>query len=135
MSQRSIQAVLLVLLIAGVAGSGVAQKPVKTVVIPMMALFTGDSGYKISDDAGPYVHQGTTTDLNNLTIDTDGHFIMVVRAVSGRFVNLLFDTPCTPGPTNPDDCPDPNFLLSTDPVQTTQLVTEDLLEMPVHPTQ
>lgn len=121
MSRRFIKAVLLVLLVAGLAGSGGAQKPAKNVVIPMMALLSGEAGSRITDDGlGPYVHQGTTSEENNLTIDTDGHFLMVVRAVSGRKLDLLFDTQCTPPPQpNPDDCADPDFLFSTSPVQTT----------------
>ncbi len=121
MSQKFIRAVLMVLLVAGVVGTGVAQKGGRSVVIPMMALFSGESGVKITDDGlGPYVHQGTTTELNNLQIEGDGHFTMVVRSVSGRKVNLLFDTLCRlPGTPNPDGCADPYFLLSTTPVQTT----------------
>ncbi len=121
MSRRFVKAVLLVLLVAGVVGSGVAQKPARNVVIPMMALLSGESGFRITDDGfGPYVHQGTATDLNNVTIDTDGHFLMVVRDVSNRKLKLLFNTPCIPpaGP-NPDDCPDPSFLLSSTAVETT----------------
>ena len=119
MSRRSIQTFLLVVLVAGVAGRGIAQKPAKSIVIPMMALLTGDSGYRITGDGGPYTHQGTATDLNNLTIENDGHFIMVVRAITGRWVNLLFNAQCTSHEPNIEDCADPDFLLSADAVQTT----------------
>jgi hypothetical protein len=121
MSRKLLQALLLALLVAGVVGTGVAQKGGKSVVIPMTALFSGESGVKITDDGlGPYVHQGTTTELNNVQIEGDGHFIMVVRTVSHRMLNLLFDTQCRPPvDPNPVDCADPNFLLSPTPVQTT----------------
>jgi hypothetical protein len=121
MSRTLIKVVILALLVAGIAGSGVAQKPARNTVIPMMASLSGETGFKITDDGlGPYVHQGTTTELNNLTIDTDGHFLMVVRAVSGRKLNLLFETQCLPpADPNPDDCPNPSYLLSSTAVGTT----------------
>ena len=115
MSRRTLNIVLWGTFIAVVLGGGAAVMsggpPVKD--IPITALFSERVGDKITADGGGfYVHQGTSLDVNNISITaSDGHFLMVVRASSGRYVNLDFGTRVTPpeGP-NPAECAKAYFL-------------------------
>lgn len=83
--------------------------------IPVSALFSERVGDKVTGDGGGYyVHQGTSLDVNNISISgKDGCFVMVVRASSGRFVDLDFGARVTPPEAvNPPECAPANFLAS-----------------------
>ena len=123
MSRKSLNIVIwclfvVVALVGAAAMSGGA--PAKD--IPMTALFSERGGDKIMGDGGGfYVHQGTSLDVNNVSLSgREGNFVMVVRANSGRFVDLNFDTRVAPPESeNPSECAKGYFLATPDrPVQT-----------------
>jgi len=113
MSRRCANVVLGALFIAAVLGGAAVTSggaPAKD--IPMMALFTERAGDKITGDGGGfYVHQGTSLDVNNVSISgRDGYFVMVVRASSERSVNLNFNAQITQDAVNPAECAKAYFL-------------------------
>lgn len=107
----SLWAVFAAVVIGGVAAVKSDGAAAKT--IPMMALFSDRAGDKVTGDGGGfYAHQGTTLDVNNISISGNtGDFVMVVRASSGRYVNMRFDTRwADPAVPNPDECAEAYFL-------------------------
>lgn len=114
MSRRSLSVVLWAGFVAVVVGGVAAVKSdgASAKTIPMVALFSDRAGDKITGDGGGfYVHQGTTLDANNVSIGNTGDFVMVVRASSGRYVDLKFDTRTAfPVAENPSECALAYFL-------------------------
>jgi len=81
--------------------------------IPMQAVFS--DGFKITSDNSivPYVNRGNKPGMNYVVIgspNTSGHFVMAIYSNTGRYVNLLFATPCSPEETPAGGCPDAYFL-------------------------
>lgn len=114
MSQRLLKAALLAALAAGVLlGTASAQKGGGTSSkdIPMKAIFSDGSDFRITGDAVPYVHQGSQAGQTYIVLDGNGSFVMAAYSSTGRNPNLLFDT-CWSLPTaeNPVECADPYFL-------------------------
>jgi hypothetical protein len=114
MSRRCADIILGAVFVAAVLGGAALTSggaPAKD--IPMMALFSERVGDKITGDGGGfYFHQGTTLDVNNVSISgREGNFVMVVRASSGRYVNLDFGARVTP-PEGPNlaECAKAYFL-------------------------
>lgn len=123
MSRKFSKAVLLAMFTAVVLATTAVLWAAAAKDIPMIAFFSADPSNKIFGDSSmPYVHQGTTLGVNNLTISgREGYFVMAIYANSGRYANLLFDTRRTfPDVTNPVECANAYFLdTPVIPVQTT----------------
>jgi hypothetical protein len=88
--------------------------------IPMKALFSDGSSFKItSDDSNvPYVNQGSKPGVNYVVISgpsTSGNFVMAIYTNTGRYANMLFDT-LMHGESPAAGCPDAYFLDSPDAI-------------------